>query len=115
MSKSPVSIESAEQEVVEAKARVLAEYRAVESKVRRSASSPLLVGGVLLGAAALGYLALGNRDKGVRAASREKRGAWREVLRIAQMLLPLLGALEAAQKASAGRKASSHTASTSEG
>jgi hypothetical protein len=106
MNESPVSIESAEQEVVEAKAQVRAEYRAVESKVRRSASSPLLVGGVLLGAAAIGYLALGERDKGVRAASREKRGAWREVLRIAQMLLPLLGAQDGAGSERPGAKRS---------
>lgn len=114
MNKSPVSIESAEQDLAESRALLQAEYRAIEAKVRRRATSPLLVGGVLLGAAAIGYLAAGKRDKPDRPAPREKRGAWSQVLQIGQMLLPLLGAFKAAQEAKAGRKAIAHATGTPE-
>jgi len=114
INKSPVSIESAEHDLAEAKALLQAEYQALEAKVRRSASSPLLVGGVLLGAAAIGYLAAGKRDKPDRPAPRETRGAWSQVLQIGQMVLPLLGALKAAQEAKAGRKAIAHATGTPE-
>lgn len=111
---SPVSIESAEQDLAESRALLQAEYQAIDAKVRRTASSPLLVGGVLLGAAAIGYLAVGKRDKRDRPAPQEKRGAWGQVLQIGQMLLPLLGALKAAQEAKAGRKAISRATGTPE-
>ncbi|MEJ7667562.1 MAG: hypothetical protein WKH97_02280 [Casimicrobiaceae bacterium] len=112
MNKSPVSIESAEQELAEAKALLQAEYQAIEAKVRRTASSPFLIGSVLVGAAAIGYLAVGKRDKPDLSHRREKRGAWGQVLQIGQMLVPLLGALKAAQEAKAGRKAIAHATGT---
>ncbi|MBA3504345.1 MAG: hypothetical protein H0T80_01015 [Betaproteobacteria bacterium] len=112
MDKRPISIESAEQDLAEAKALLEAEYHAVEAKVRRSASSPLLVGGVLLGAGAIGYLFAGKREKPDLSYRREKRGAWGQVLQIGQMLVPLLGALKAAQEAKAGRKAIAHATGT---
>ncbi len=114
MNKPPVSIASAEQELAEAKALLQAEYQAIETKVRRNASSPMLVGGVLLGAAAIGYLIVGKRDERARPILREKRGAWPQILQIGQMLLPLVGALKAAQEAKAGRKAIAHATGTPE-
>ncbi len=114
INKAQVSIESAEQALAESKALLQAEYQAIEAKVRRSASSPLLVGGVLLGAAAIGYLAVGKREERARPAPREKRGAWGQVLQIGQLVLPLLGALKAAQEAKAGRKAIAHATGTPE-
>lgn len=105
MNESVDSIATAERLVADAKAVMAAEYHTVIAKTRRSASSPLLVGGVLLGAMAIGYLAVGKRGKPDLALTREKRGAWPQLLQIAQILLPLLGALKAAQEAKAGRKA----------
>ncbi len=105
VNKSLVSIESAEQDLAESKALLQAEYHAIEAKVRRSARSPLLIGGVLLSAAAIGYLAAGKRDKPTLRSPREKRGTWGQVLEIGQVLLPLVGALKAAQEAKKGRKA----------
>jgi hypothetical protein len=105
MNKSRISIESAEHDLAESRALLRAEYQAIEAKVRRSASKPQLVGGLLLGAAVIGYLAVSKRAKPDRAAPREKRGAWSQVLQIGQLLLPLLGVLRTAQNAKAGRKA----------
>ncbi len=105
MNESVDSIETAERRVADAKAVMSAEYHAVVAKTRRSASSPLLVGGILLGALAIGYFAAGKRRAPAVALAREKRGVWPQLLQIGQILLPLLGALKAAQESKAGRKA----------
>jgi len=112
--KAPVSIESAEQELAESKALLQAEYQALESKVRRGATSPLVIGGVLLGAAAIGYLAIGKRNKPALPSLRQKRGTWGQALEVGQLLLPLVAAFKAAQEAKKGRKAIAHATGTPE-
>lgn len=78
----------AEQQVTEARAAVLAEYQAAQAKLRRRVTSPLFIGGVLLGALVLGYLyrRSGKPEAVVCAAS---PGAWTQVLRTVQVLVPL--------------------------
>lgn len=114
MNRLPASIESAEQELRQSRAALLAEYRAIEARMRRSARSPLVVGGVLLGAAAIGFLAVHKRNERARPQPREQRGVWPTVVQVGQMLLPLLAALKAAQEATAGRKAISRATGTPE-
>ena len=114
MEKSSDSLASAEQELAESKALLLSEYHAVTTEARRKASSPLLVGGVLFGAAAIGYLAAGKREKPSLSLPRQKSGGWGQLLQFGQMLLPLVGALKAAQEAKAGRKAIAYATGTPE-
>lgn len=89
------SIALAERQVAEAQAAVLAELEAVRAKLSRRASSPLFIGGVLLGAVALGYFAFG-RGQPTRSAHAGRPGAWSRAAGTARMLLPLLVALNAA-------------------
>ena len=98
MNKRSDSIVLAEQQVAEARTAVLAEYQAVRAKLRRRMGSPVFIGGVLLGAIALGYLGLG-RGKPKRPVCAGSPGAWSRVVETVQVLLPLLMALDSATKA----------------
>lgn len=97
MNRRSDSIVLAEQRVAEAQAAALAEYQAARARLRRRTSSPVFIGGVLLGAIALGYLALG-RGKPKRLVDPGSPGAWSRVVKTAQVLLPLLIALNSATK-----------------
>ena len=88
------SIALAEQQVAEARTAVLAEYQAARTKLNRRTASPLFIGGVLLGAIALGYFATG-RGKPKRPVYLERPGAWSRAVNTVQVLLPLLMALGA--------------------
>ena len=97
MNRRPDSIVLAERQVAEARAAALDEYLAARAKLRRRLGSPVFIGGVLLGAIALGYLALG-RGRPKPPVYPESRSAWWGVARTAQVLLPLLIALDSATK-----------------
>ena len=98
-------IESAEREVAARKAMVRAQYDALQTKVREQASSPKVIGGVLVGAIALGYLMMGRGRKQKRVVVTEKRGGtWSMMLDTARTLAPLLGSLHAARQAKSARK-----------
>ena len=70
----------------------------VRAKLNRRAGSPAFIGGVLLGAVALGYLAVG-RGKPRPRVYAESHGAWWRAVKTAQVLLPLLMALNSATSA----------------
>ena len=99
MDKLDDSIATAERQVVESKAVMQAEFSAIEAKVRRAASSPMLLGGVLIVALTTGYLAIGARNKQNTARPWKAQGTWSRLLQIGQLLVPLLGTVLAAQKA----------------
>ena len=92
------SIVLAEQQLAEARTAVLAEYQAARAKLRRRMGSPVFIGGVLLGAIALGYLVPG-RGKPKRPVDQGSPGAWSRAVKTVQVLLPLLMALNSATKA----------------
>ena len=98
MNKRSDSIVLAEQQVAEARTAALAEYQAARVKLYRHISSPALIGGVLLGAIAVGYLTL-SRGKPKRLVYPGSPGAWTRVVNTVQVLLPLLMALNSATKA----------------
>ena len=91
------SILLAEQQVAEARTAALGEYEAARANLRRHIGSPVFIGGVLLGATALGYLAFG-RGKPKRLVDRGSTGAWSRAARTVQVLLPLLMARNSASK-----------------
>jgi hypothetical protein len=92
------SIVLAEQQVAEARTAALAEYQAARAELRRRTSSFVFMGSVLIGAIALGYLVLG-RGKQKRRVDPGSPGAWSQVVKTVQVLLPLLTALNSATKA----------------
>lgn len=98
MNKRFESIALAEQQVAEARTAALAEYRAARAKLRRRVSSPVFIGGVLLGAMVLGYLAPGC-GKPKRLVEPESPGAWSRAVKAVQVLLPLLMLLNSALEA----------------
>jgi hypothetical protein len=98
MNKHCDSIVLAEQQVAEARTAVLAEYQAARAKLSHRMGSPVFIVGVLLGAIALGYLALGC-GKPKRLADPGSPGAWARAGKTVQVLLPLLMALNSATKA----------------
>jgi hypothetical protein len=98
MNKRPDSIVLAEQQVAEARMTVSNDYQVARAKLRRRMGSPVFIGGFLLGAIALGYLALG-RGKPKRTVYPRRRGAWSRVCKTVQVLLPLLIAFNSATKA----------------
>jgi len=97
MNKRSDPIVLAEQQVAEARTAALAEYQAARVKLYRHISSPALIGGVLLGAIAVGYLTL-SRGKPKRLVYQGSPGAWTRVVKTVQVLLPLLMALNSATK-----------------
>jgi hypothetical protein len=94
----PDSIASAEREVAGRRAVALAEYRALQTKLQRQASSPKVIGIVLIAATAIAYFVIAGRRKPKRVVM-EKAGAWSQVLDTAKLVLPLVGALKAAKAA----------------
>ena len=97
MNKRSDSIALAEQRVAEARTAALAEYHAARAKLLRRMGSPVFIGGVLVGAVALGYFASG-RGKPKRLVEPGSLGAWSRVVETVQVLLPLLMALNSAAK-----------------
>ena len=95
MNKRSDSIVLAEQQVAEARTAALAEYQAARAQLRRRMGSPVFIGGVLLGAIALDYLAPA-RGKPKRPVCPARPGAWSRALKAVQVLLPLLLALSSA-------------------
>ena len=95
------SIALAEQQVAEARTAALAEYEAVRAKLRHRIGSPVFIGGALLGATVLGYLAFG-RGRPRRLADTGMPGAWSRAGKTVQVLLPLLIALNSVSKAARG-------------
>jgi len=96
MSKPGDSIALAELRVAEARTAALAEYEAARADLRRRMSSPVFIGGVLLGVIALGYFTLG---RGKRSARAEGSAASSGLVKTMQVLLPLWIALGSATKA----------------
>jgi YihY family inner membrane protein len=97
MSDSSAELESAEARVAAAKSGIVAQVHALEFRVRRLVKSPYLIGGLVAGAAAVGYFAVTRNRKPRAPSSRPAaRGSLTSVLKTAQILLPLLGALGAA-------------------
>jgi len=105
MQNPPNSIESVEREVAARKAMVRAQYDALQTKLREGASSPKVIGGVLVGAIALGYFMMSRDRKRERVVVTEKRsGTWSMMLDAARTLAPLLGSLHAARQAKSAKK-----------
>jgi hypothetical protein len=92
------SIVLAEQQVAEARTAALVEYQAARAELRRRMSSLVFMGSVLIGAIALSYLVLG-RGKPKPRVYPGSPGAWSQVVKTVQVLLPLLTALNSATKA----------------
>jgi hypothetical protein len=95
MSRRADPVALAEQEVAEARETALAEYRAARAKVRRVALSPYVIGGAVLGAAALGYLAFTHARSRRRAGPGSPDG-WMLAFKTGQTVVPLLVALASA-------------------
>lgn len=96
MDDASVALASAEKRVAAAKAGIDAQVDALKSRVRRLAKSPYVIGGLIVGAAAVGYLTVRRSDTPRALSARPAaRGSLASVLKTAQMLLPLLGALGA--------------------
>jgi membrane protein len=100
MNDSSGELESAETRVAASKAGIVAQVHALNFRVRRLVKSPYVIAGLVIGAAAAGYFAV-TRSSKLRAPSSRPaaRGSLTSVLKTAQMLLPLLGALGAATAA----------------
>ena len=97
MSDSSAELESAEARVAAAKSGIVAQVHALKSRVRRLVKSPYVIGALVTGAAAAGYFAVTRSRTSRPPSSRPAaRGSFTSVLKTAQMLLPLLGALGAA-------------------
>ena len=97
MTDSSVELESAEARVAASKVDIVAQVRALKFRARRLVKSPYVIGGLVIGAAATAYFVLRRSGKPRAPSSRlAARGSLTSVLKTAQMLLPLLGALAAA-------------------
>lgn len=88
----------AEQQVAEARTAAFAEYEAARARVRRRVRSPVFIGGVLLGAVALGYLALALRKR-KRRVGPGSQDAWTLAAKTVQVLVSLLMALVSTTRA----------------
>lgn len=97
MSDSSAALESAEARVAASKAGIVAQVHALKSTVRQRVKSPYVIGALVIGAAAAGYFAVTRSAKPrVRSSRPAARSSLTSVLKAAQILLPLLGALGAA-------------------
>lgn len=105
-------VKQAERLVAARRAITRAHYEALDTRLRRQASSPKLIGGVLLGAIAIAYLAFGRSGKGKRVS--KESGILPLVLKAAQIAVPLVGTLHAAREAKAARKTVSRATGTPE-
>ena len=86
MNKHTDPIVLAEQQVAEARTAVLAEYQAARANLRRQIGSPLLIGGVLLGALVLGYLCR-SRSEPMAVVYPASPGVLTQMLKTLQRLL----------------------------
>jgi len=86
MNEHPRPIFLAEQQVGQARMAVLAEYQAARANLRRRVGSPLVIGGVLLGALVLGYLCR-RRGKPTLAVYPASPGVLTHVGKALQLLL----------------------------
>src|SRR5512140_2772086 len=100
MNNAPTELELAEARVAASTASVVAQGQVLKLKMRRLVTSPLVIGGLVTAAAAVGYFAV---MRSARPRARSSRpaayGNLMSVLKTAQMLLPLLGAVGAATAA----------------
>jgi membrane protein len=100
MSNAQAELELAEARVAASTASVVAQGQALKLKVRRLVTSPFVIGGLVTAAAAVGYFAVGRSAKPRQRSSRPAaHGNLVSVLKTAQVLLPLLGALGTAAAA----------------
>jgi membrane protein len=107
MTDSSTELESAEARVAAYKADVVTQVRALKFRSRRLVKSPYVIGGLVIGAAATAYFALRRSGKPRAPSSRlAARGSLTTVLKTAQKLLPLLGALAAATTTTPKRNSS---------
>lgn len=97
---SSSGLESAETRVAASKAGIDAQIHALNIKIRRLVKSPYVIAGLVIGAAATTYFAV-TRSAKLRAPSSRPtaRGSLAGILKTAQMLLLLLGALGVAATA----------------
>ena len=88
--KSPTPLGVAEQQVIAARTVLVGEYHRAQARLQHRVESPVLLGGIFLGAIGVGYLSTRN-DK--------SRGLlWRGGLKTFQVLLPLWLATKIATK-----------------
>jgi len=103
MSNTPTELELAEARVAASTASIVAQGQAMKLKVRRLVTSPFVIGGLITAAAAVGYFAVRPRAKPRARSSRPAaHGNLTNVLKTAQILLPLLGAATVALKRKQG-------------
>lgn len=96
MNNLSAELEFAETRVVAAREDIVAQVHALKFRARRLATTPYVIGGLLFGAAAAGYFAVTRSRKPRAPSSRPaERGSLTSMLKTAQVLLPLLGALGA--------------------
>src|ERR1035437_4008011 len=96
MNNAPAELELMEARVAASTASIVAQGQALKSRMRRLVTSPLVIGGGITAAAAVGYFAVRRRPKPrARSTRPAARGNLISELKTAQMLLPLLGALGA--------------------
>jgi hypothetical protein len=88
--KASGTLELAEQQVVEARTAVIGEYHLAQARLQHRVESPILLGGVFLGAIGVGYLSTKH--------GKSRGHLWRGVLTASQVLLPLWLAIKAAPK-----------------
>jgi hypothetical protein len=93
-------LELAEARVAASTASIVAQAQALKLRVRRSMTSPLVIGGLISAAAAVGYFAVRRSAKPrARSCGPAAHENLMSVLKAVQMLLPLLGAISAATAA----------------
>jgi hypothetical protein len=109
MKELPDPIETAEREVALRKFEMQSHFDALQAKLKRQASSPKLIAGVVVGAVAFAYLLL--RPSKSRPA-KQRGGAWPLIMQGAQTLLPLIAALHAAREAESAKKTVSRATGT---
>ena len=97
MSAAPSVLESAEARVAASRADLVAQSPQLKFTLRRLAKFPYVIGGLVTGAAAAAYYVTARNRRPRSPPSRpEGHGGLASVLKTAQVLLPLLGALGAA-------------------
>jgi hypothetical protein len=109
MNRHSASIALAERQVADAQTAALVEYQAARANLRRRMASPAFIGGVLIGAIALGFLAAG-RSSPKRPVNSGRPGVWSRAATTVQVLLPLLLALNSAT--TAARRAGANAGGT---
>jgi hypothetical protein len=108
MKELPDPIETAERDVDLRKTEMQAQFDALQTRIKRQASSPKLIAGVIVGAVAFAYL-LFRPGKGEPA---KKGGTLPLLMQGAQTLLPLIGAWHAAREAESAKKTVSKATGT---